>query len=104
MQIPEKIKIGIYEYVVKEVDSPIIIDNQLCKGSIAYDDLVINIKNSIPYDKKIQTLWHEIIHGIIRDWGVNINGDDEESKVDWISTGIVQVIKDNPELVSKAGD
>jgi len=94
----DKVRIGIYEYAVIESSEPIILDKVLCKGLIDYDNLTITIKKDMPEEKKHQTLWHEIMHGIVRDWGVNLDGDNEESKIDWIATGMCQVIKDNPNL------
>lgn len=96
--IPQVIKIGIYDYKVIQMDTPIILRSDVCNGLIDYEKLEIQIMKDMPEQKKLQVLWHEIFHGIIREWGVDINGSDEENKVDWLAIGMVQIIKDNPGL------
>lgn len=101
MEIPEKVKIGLYEYRVEETDEVLLVDHKECKGRIEYDNLTIKIKKELQDQLKLQTLWHEIIHGIIKEFGINLDSEHwtEESKVDWIATGVLSVLKDNPELI-----
>jgi hypothetical protein len=100
MNIPSKVKIGIYEYDIVETDKPLLLNGRECSGIIHYNDLKIEIKSDMPKQKKVQSLWHEIFHGITKDWDVNLNGDEEDA-VDRLATGVIQVLKDNPLLLSE---
>ena len=93
--IPDKVKIGIYNYDVKETDDIIIVDNRVCSGSITYDKLEIKLTKDRPIQKKYQTLLHEIVHGIIREYDLDLKKHDEETVVDTLAIGIYQVLMDN---------
>lgn len=82
------------DYKVIQTDEVVHVNNKLCYGSIDYDNLIIKLKNEYPEQKKIQTLWHEIVHGIIREYKISEDCD-SETLVDTLATGIVQVLKDN---------
>jgi hypothetical protein len=43
-----------------------------------------------------QTLWHEVLHGVLLHAGIK---DHDETQIDVIAYGIVQVLRDNPALV-----
>ena len=43
-----------------------------------------------------QTLWHEVLHAILHSAGIR-EGHDEQ-QIEALSHGIVQVLRDNPEL------
>lgn len=93
--IPNKVKIGIYDYNIKETDEVIIVNDHVCTGLIAYEDLIIELKNSMPEQKKYQTLLHEIVHGIIREYSVDLGNDNDETIVDTMAKGLYQVLMDN---------
>lgn len=44
-----------------------------------------------------QTLWHEVLHGLLIHAGIRDGHD--ETHIDLIAYGIVQVLRDNPALV-----
>lgn len=95
----KNVRIGIYTYEVIETDKPILIENRLCSAQIDYEKLEILIDSASPEQKKKQSLWHEIVHGIVREWDIDLDNDTEEQKVERLSIGILQVLKDNPEVV-----
>ncbi|MGL5712276.1 MAG: hypothetical protein ACRCXT_20865 [Paraclostridium sp.] len=96
MIIKDSVKIGAMQYKVTCVDEDIILENQLCNGTIDYENLIITISNNRARQKQEETFIYEVLHGIIRDR--NLILEDEEMIVDEISKGLYQVIKDNPEI------
>ena len=99
MNIPDKIIISGMEYEVILTDEPIFMDNLRAYGHIDFENKKILIDKNIR-DKQghIQTLIHEIIHGIVYDRELNLRSDGEETIVDQLSKGLYQVIKDNPDM------
>ena len=92
-----KVKIGEYIYTVeygKNTGSGYI-------GYIDYEKGKIKIKNTLHYRKTIETLLHEIIHGIVDYYMLRkvIKDDYEEYFVDVMAKAIHALLKDNPELV-----
>ncbi len=104
--LPESIKIGCYEYEIKETDEPIIVDGRTCMGSIAYHTHIILVKKSdISEQQKEQTFWHEVVHGIINYRQVNPQKDDPETLVEELALGLYGIMKQNDWLPGqKAGD
>lgn len=95
----DKVKIGVYDYAVKETEGPITVDRHECTGSIVYEKLEINILTNRAEQKKMQTLMHEITHGIIHSYRIPLSDDDLEEITDRFATGFMQVIRDNPALI-----
>jgi hypothetical protein len=95
--LPDKITIGCYDYKVVETEEVLLIDNRKCRGTIGYLDQTIKISNDsdLSEQSKEQTLWHEIVHGIINYRNLDISKSDEESIVDEIATGLYLLCKQN---------
>ena len=99
MNIPDKIIISGMEYEIILTDEPIFRDNLRAYGHIDFENKKILIdKNLRDKQGHIQTLIHEIIHGIVYDRELNLRSDGEETIVDQLSKGLYQVIKDNPDM------
>jgi hypothetical protein len=51
-------------------------------------------------DEQVQvvTLWHEIVHGILYTAGIR---DHDETLIDALAFGLVQVMRDNPEIIPR---
>jgi len=96
-RVPDKITIGCYDYTINRVKEPIIVDGAKCHGKIDYHAHEISIADDDCYSEqsKEQTLWHEIIHGIIRYRNVNYGKADEETFVDELATGLYLLCKSN---------
>lgn len=94
MKIPKSIRIGGVEYSISYVPN-LRVENQIAYGCISFDDCVIELSDTdgIAHEKRCQTLWHEILHGIRNHAGLEIK--DEENVVDMFAKGIYQVLKDN---------
>lgn len=94
MKIPESIRIAGVEYKV-------IITPNLMSGSVAayghidYENSVIELSDTFgtEHQKRCQILWHEILHGIRENNGMEI--ENEEAVVEMFSKGIYQVLQDN---------
>lgn len=98
--LPNKVRIGCYDYEVAETDEVLLIDNKKCKGMIDYNAHQIKISNDEMFSEQAreQTLWHEIVHGIINYRNVNYDKCDEETFVDELATGLYLLCKSNGRL------
>ncbi len=93
-----KIKIGgIYFDVTEEKDLKDPTAGRGLDGDIAYGKCKIRINANLSYQLRMQTLWHEIIHGILAQSGVEKYN---EILVDVLAFGILMVLVDNPELAN----
>lgn len=99
MNIPNKVRIGSSDYSVRLSNETLIVDRQECKGMIDYEFHKIKINHEVQ-DKQgqEQTLFHELVHGIIRERNLDLQNSDEETIIDEIVLGLHQVIRDNPEI------
>lgn len=95
-KIPEKVKIGCLEYTIVITDEPIIINNEChYSGYIDYVEQVIKIKKSINEDLQKQIFLHEILHGIINYFELEVKKKHEERIIDCLSKGLLSVFNDN---------
>ena len=92
MNLPKKIKIGCCEYSVNEIE---IESDEDYVGRCYPNQQKIEIEKRLSQDKKLQSLFHEIIHAICFEFG---NVKLSEQRTDILATGILSVIKDNPKL------
>ena len=94
MKIPESIRIAGVEYKVVLVPN---LNNgtNLAYGHIDYENSVISLSDTkgTGHQKRCQILWHEILHGIRENNGMEI--ENEEAIVEMFSKGIYQVLQDN---------
>lgn len=94
MKIPKSVRIGGVEYSV--VYEPQLNDGaNMAYGYISYDDCVIKLSDTYgtAHEKRCRTLWHEILHGIRYNAGLEI--ENEEEVVEMFAKGIYQVLQDN---------
>lgn len=94
MKIPESIRIGGVEYAIKYAPN-LRIDSSLCYGKIQYDnsEIWLSTTDGTGHQRRCQTLWHEILHGIRDHAGLEI--ENEEEIVEMFAKGIYQVLQDN---------
>ena len=81
MNIPSSVKIGGVVYAVEETTETLCVKNRECVGTIDYENAVIRINNKRGTQRQAQTFWHEVVHGIFFDRGIDL-GDEEESIVE----------------------
>ena len=94
MKIPESIRIAGVEY--KVVIAPnLMCGNTAAYGHIDYENMVIELSDTFgtEHQKRCLTLWHEILHGIRENNGMEIKN--EEAVVDMFAKGIYQILQDN---------
>lgn len=94
MKIPDSVRIGGVEYPISYVEN-LRLDNKLAYGRIDYDNCAIELSanDGAAHEKRCQTLWHEILHGIREHAGLEIKN--EEAVVEMFAKGIYQVLQDN---------
>ena len=98
MKMLKRVRIDTVYYSIIQEDK-LIVEGKEAFGCIDYRKKIIKINPDISEDQEIQqTLWHEIIHGIMHERNLDLLKTDEETCVDELSKGIYQVILDNPEI------
>lgn len=85
-------KIGCYRYEVKEVKS--VNKFEARKGEIDFYEKVIRLDEDMSPNDKLETLLHEIVHGIDDFMDVGL----EENQVKKLGHGLAMVFMDNPDL------
>lgn len=94
MKIPESIRIAGVEYAVILVPH---LNNgtNLAYGHIDFENSIIELSDTVgtEHQKRCKILWHEILHGIRENSGMEI--ENEEAIVDMFAKGIYQVLQDN---------
>lgn len=94
MKIPESVRIGGVEYPIEYVE---FLNNgtNLAYGHIDYDNCKIELSGTCgtAHERRCQTLWHEILHGIRNHSTLEI--ENEEEVVEMFAKGIYQVLQDN---------
>ena len=97
MNIPDKVRIGSFDYKVKLIDETILLGNTACYGRIEFDTHTIEINQKLQDSQGLQqTFLHELVHGIVKHFNIKLPQENEEDIVDKMSCGLHQVIRDNP--------
>lgn len=98
--IGNEVKIGPISFSTKKID-----DLHTCNddgkkvylnGHILYSSAEIRLSGELTGDLQRVTMWHEIVHGILEQAGVD---DHPETIIRLLGFGLVQIIRDNPELI-----
>lgn len=92
-KLPQQVKVGPMVYTVTE-DTSRATDGVY--GAILYADSCISLQPGLTQAFQEVILWHEMIHAILSQSGLR---DQEEQVIHAIAYGVVEVLKDNPELV-----
>lgn len=95
MTLPDTVKIGPITYTITHEET---LGDSGFAGQIRYFRSTIAINGDLRPQFALQTLWHEIIHGIMTNAGIP-HDDQTEPLVNAIAYGVLQVIVDNPALV-----
>lgn len=91
----DKIKIGGIHYDVKYVERLQDDDRSPLNGQISYVDARIDVDANMVAQKTMQTILHEILHGIL----AAANHNTTEEVIDSTAYGLLQVLRDNPQLI-----
>lgn len=90
------IKIGGLDYeLIEEYNLCAEDGTKRLNGHIIYDKCQIKVDQNLNQQVKAVTVWHEVLHGILTQAGVE---EHDEKLIEILSYGIVQVLRDNPEL------
>jgi len=100
MKIPQNVKIGWRDYIIKSCEDKRDEGGNLLSGEIDYTNHIISIDKNLSEDEKIVTFIHEMTHGIFHNQG-NLKWRDNENLICAVSEGLFQVIKDNPGIFNK---
>ena len=94
--IPATVKIGGIVYPVRVVETPICVDHKECTAAIHYETQYIEVAKNLGEERQEEALWHEVMHGIVRDrfHGLDL-GDDEEDVVEAFARGVHAFCVDN---------
>ena len=90
-----KIKIGCFDYKIKVTNKPIIVNKELCHGSIDYYDRIIEISSDLDIQSQEVVLWHEIVHGIFDYRHLKPGVIEDEDLVEEIALGLYSIAKNN---------
>lgn len=103
--LPKTVRIGAVGYTVKVMDDLHKVDDDGRKmwlhGHIRLADSELRVANDQSADIKVVTLWHEILHGILYNAG---QSEQPEPLIEAFSFGIVQLLRDNPDLIMATVD
>jgi len=93
MDIPEQVKVGAFDYSIDEEEPSSMegLDGHL----VGYRIRVARGQSPLPL---ADTVLHEVMHAIWRDRCLE-DGDAEERTVGALTTGLVGVLRDNPDFV-----
>lgn len=94
MKLPDSIRIGGVEYTV--ITEPFLSDEgRELMGQIRFQNSIIALSENVDMSHEVAciTLWHEIMHGIVNHFGLDL--EDEEQIVDTFARGVFQVLQDN---------
>lgn len=90
----KQIKIGSTYYSIELVDRLESKDTVALDGNLRFDESEIKLRASLSPQRLVQTLFHEIIHGIFD----QVARDADDQTIDALAHGIMQVLRDNPAL------
>ena len=98
--IPNKVKIGGYQYKVNlKPKEQIVVDSIVSRAAIHFEINEIDIQENLAEGRKLQTLFHEIQHGIDEFYRINYKRMDAEELAEMLANTWCQVLIDNPELI-----
>jgi hypothetical protein len=89
----DTIKIGPIVYGIELVETLVSETNQKLDGHIIYGQSAIKIDASFERQHSRQVLWHEVIHAILTQAGLDLES--EEIICDVIAYGVMGVLTDN---------
>lgn len=94
--ITGKIKIGGIDYTVRLDCNLRNEQDEKLDGHIKYGSAEILINEEQDVQAQYQTLWHELVHGIFTHAGIR---DQDEQITELLSYGIVQILRDNKDII-----
>jgi hypothetical protein len=97
--LPDKLRIGLYEYAVSEVAGLKSPDGNHRWGQISYQYETIQVEADTTLHMKQVNLWHEALHSMLMQAGLH-GIDLEEPIVIALGHALVGVVRNNPGLIA----
>ena len=97
--LPPSVRIGPFDFRV-DPWPPAEAAQREALGEIDRIGLVIRIRQDLPPQRQAETLLHEIVHGIWSVGSIDCLVPGEEGFVSAFSTFLMQVMRDNPQLLA----
>ena len=92
----DRIKIGAIDYPILDRDD--LHDNHKpLYGWIKFNTMEIILSTELGPQARYVVLWHEVVHGILNHAGID---DSDEKLINALAYGVVQVLRDNPALLT----
>ena len=98
MNIPDKIKVGYKEYKLEEWKQTVASANE-AQGQFFSKEGVIGYVTTEKGVSHANTILHEVMHGIIYQWNMELDDKVEETVVSGLANGLTTVFVDNPKLL-----
>jgi len=96
MSIPVRVKVGPFWYDVETKTHIASNDGEILQGQIHNGELKIVISEAFPFIRQRETFLHELLHAISCERTLDL----DEHTVDQMSSGLTQVLTDNPNILS----
>lgn len=98
MTLPKSVRVFGIPYTIEKHDR-ITVDGQNADGSVTYNTALIEIVDGMPLEVERVVVMHEVLHAMFKAQGQNEYRSDE-NLIEAVAHGVVQVIRDNPLLLS----
>lgn len=104
MPMPDKVRVGAIDYAVTQVagltDDPPAdgSDPPALLGKVSFTHMTIKVDADMPPRMKAAVLWHETVHALLYQHGIDL-GCDEERIVTALGYALTQLVRDNPALM-----
>lgn len=96
---PRKVQVANNNYTIKSRSKAWGKKNR-AYGMITYQKDLIEVDETQKIDEMVDTVIHEILHAIIAEYKIDVDGRKEEKWVRLISNGLTDVLQKNPNLMS----
>lgn len=97
----KKVKIGPISYEVIHAHDLHSNDRVKLDGWIRYNTSEILIEGDLGAQRSLQVLWHEVVHGLFEDAGID---QPDEQVVTAVGNRLIELIRNNAELVKVTQD
>ena len=99
VKLPTRIQVGSSTFEVEEYVKEVA-DAKGHWGKCSWKDAKIYVDTSGNTARTTNTLLHEVVHAIAREWGIElVNPEENERFVECLTNGLLTTLRQNPALV-----
>lgn len=91
MKLPERVRIGPYDYAVQLEDKVLGDQNQDLYGRIRYGPQQINLERGLSAERTLAVFLHEVLHGVDEYMSIGLT----EKQVTRLGVGLATFLRDN---------